>query len=82
MTNVRPHRCDDHLQTDLIALGANQMRTEPDAAQLQLIVWQQVVQVQDAIHAREIVRFHVHRSHVLDLILDAVYENANLVGGQ
>lgn len=78
MADVRTHRCDNHLQAERIASAADQMGAELDGAVGEFVVRQQVVDVQDAIDAREIVRSHVHRPDVGYLVLDARDENADL----
>lgn len=78
VADMRSHRCYDNLQIDLIACGPNQMRTQLDAAQLQLIVRQQIVHVKDAINARKIMRTYMNGSHVRNLVLYAGDEDANL----
>lgn len=78
VANVRSHRCDAHLQAQLIAFAADQMRAQLDRTVRQFVVRQQVVEIEDTVDARKVVRSHVHRSNVRNLILHAGYENANL----
>lgn len=61
-----------HLDVQRVPALSNQVRTQFDRGHLQLPVRQQVVNVQNPILARKIVRSLVHRPDVLDLVLHAL----------
>lgn len=78
---VHTDRCDNHLQTKHISIFANQMRTQSDAAQFQFLVRQQIVHEQCWIRQWEIMMAYMHRTHVLNVILNAGYQNGHLRKG-
>lgn len=78
VADVRTHWCDDDLETELIAIGADQMGAQFDRTVGEFVVRQKVVYVKNAIDTREIVCAHVNRSYVRYLILDASDEHADL----